>query len=247
MSHEEHIRIISDSVKIADGRIPIIAGAGSNSTEEAIFLTKSSEDVGANAVLHVTGYYNNPTQKQVIEHFKQIDRSTSLPIIVYNIPSRTGQELTVETIIELAKLDHVSGVKDSTSNVSRVSIERLEIKKDFSFLTGDDATSLGYLAHGGDGCISTSANIAPRLCSRMIAAVKANDLATAREIHNTLMPLHVALFIEPNPTGLKYAMSTLGLCKNELRLPLTPIDKSTRMKIDRALSLAGIGSPVGFA
>lgn len=240
LGQQEHVQVIADAVKMARGRIPIIAGAGSNSTHEAIALSKASEEAGADALLHVTGYYNKPTERQVIEHFRAIDRVTRLPIIAYNIPGRTGQELSVETIAELAQLDRVVAVKDSTGNVARVTLERLRIKKDFSFLSGDDATSLGYLVQGGHGCISVTANIAPNACARMFAAAQQGEWGTARKLQDQLMPLHMALFIDPSPAGIKYAMTKLGLCKNELRLPLSPASELARAAIDEALAIAGL-------
>jgi len=240
LSYEEHVQVIADAVRVAAGRIPIIAGAGSNSTQEALTLTRASEEAGADGVLHVTGYYNKPTQQQVVQHFAAIDRATRLPILVYNIPGRTGQELTVDTIVELAQLEHVVGVKDSTGNVARVTLERARIQKPFAFLSGDDSTSLGYIAHGGDGCISVTANVAPALCAQMIAAARTNDLAAARELQDRLMALHMSLFLEPSPAGIKYAMSRLGLCANELRAPLSTASASACAAIDVAMATAGL-------
>lgn len=235
LNHEEHIHVIREAVKLVQGRIPVIAGAGSNSTEEAVFLSRGSEEAGADALLHVTGYYNKPTQSQIIEHFRVLDRAVKLPIIVYNIPSRTGQELSVDTISALAQLDHIVGVKDSTGNVARVTMERLRVRKPFSFLSGDDATCLGYIAHGGHGCISVTANVAPKVCASMFDAMQRGDIARAQSIHDSLMPLHTALFIDPSPAGVKYAMSKLGLCANELRMPLSPATETARVAIDKAL------------
>lgn len=236
----EYAQILTDAVKFAAGKIPIIAGTGANSTSKALTLQLLAENAGANATLHVTGYYNKPSQKQIIEHFRILERSTCLPIIVYNIPGRTGLELSVETVATLAELDRVIGIKDSTGDVSRVSLERLKISRSFSFLSGDDATSLGYLAQGGNGCISVTANVAPALCSQMIAAARQGDFTAARHFHDLLMPLHKALFLEPNPAGIKYAMSKLGLCSNELRRPLTHATEALQLKIDRAMASAGL-------
>jgi 4-hydroxy-tetrahydrodipicolinate synthase len=240
LSHEEHILVIREAVKLVRGRIPVIAGAGSNSTEEAVSLSRAAEQAGADALLHVTGYYNRPTQSQVIEHFRTLDRAVQLPIIVYNIPSRTGQELSVDTIAVLAGLEHVAGVKDSTGNVARVTMERLRINRPFSFLSGDDATSLGYVAQGGHGCISVTANVVPKVCAEMFNALRRGDLARARSLHDNLMPLHVSLFLEPSPAGVKYAMSKLGLCANELRMPLSPATGTARAAIDQALEALGL-------
>lgn len=240
LSHEERIILVKEAVLAAAGRIPVIAGAGSNSTKEALELSQACEVAGADGLLHVTGYYNKPTQRQVIEHFRTLDRGTKLPILVYNIPARTGQELSIETIAELAQLEHVVGVKDSTGNVARLTLERLTIKKPFSFLSGDDGTSLGYMAHGGHGCVSVTANVAPALCAQMISAARQGDFVTASALQDRLMALHVALFLEPSPAGVKYAMSKLGLCANELRGPLTPATESTHKAIDEAMKTAGV-------
>jgi 4-hydroxy-tetrahydrodipicolinate synthase len=240
LTREERVAVIREAVRLAKGRIPIIAGAGSNSTAEALALTMDAENAGADALLHVTGYYNNPTQQQVIEHFRRLDQKTRLPILVYNIPSRTGQELTVDTIIELSTLEHVSGVKDSTGDVGRVTLERLRISKPFAFLSGDDGTALGYIAHGGAGCISVTANVAPSLCAKLCAAAQAGRMAEARALNDQLMPLHKALFLEPSPGGVKYAMSKLGLCRNELRPPLGEISAQAKAGIDAAMASAGL-------
>ncbi|HBP29345.1 MAG TPA: 4-hydroxy-tetrahydrodipicolinate synthase [Advenella kashmirensis] len=237
---QEFSKVLADAVRFSKGRLPIIAGTGSNSTNAALTLQRIAETTGAEATLHVTGYFNKPTQLQVIEHFRILDRSTRLPIIVYNVPGRTGQELSIETIAELANLENVIGIKDSTGNVARVSLERLMITRPFSFLSGDDATCLGYMAHGGNGCISVTANIAPALCSRMINAAEQGDFKEARSLQDLLMPLHSALFLEPNPAGIKYAMSKLGLCANELRTPLTCVTEKVRLRIDLAMKNAGL-------
>lgn len=240
LTHEEHIAVVREAVHLAKGRIPIIAGAGSNSTQEALALTVAAEKSGADALLHVTGYYNKPTQRQVIEHFRRLDQATRLPILVYNIPSRTGQELTVDTIAELSMLEHVAGVKDSTGDVGRVTLERRRIAKPFAFLSGDDGTALGYIAHGGAGCISVTANVAPALCAELCAAAQAGRMAEARALQDRLMPLHMALFLEPSPGGVKYAMSKLGLCRNELRPPLSEISAQAKDAIDAAMIIAGL-------
>jgi 4-hydroxy-tetrahydrodipicolinate synthase len=236
----EYAQILTDAVKFAAGKIPIIAGTGANCTSKALTLQLLAENAGVDATLHVTGYYNKPSPKQIIEHFRLLERSTCLPIIVYNIPGRTGLELSVETVATLAELDRVIGIKDATGDVSRVSLERVKISRSFSFLSGDDATSLGYLAQGGNGCISVTANVAPALCSQMIAAARQGDFAAARHFHDLLMPLHEALFLEPNPAGIKYAMSKLGLCTNELRRPLTHVAEAVQLEIDKAMVNAGL-------
>ena len=234
----EYARILADAVKFSNGKIPIIAGTGSCSTSKALRLQRLAENAGVDATLHVTGYYNKPTQQQIIEHFRVLERSARLPILVYHVPGRTGAELSIETIAALAGLEQVIGIKDATGNVSRVSLERLAISRPFSFLSGDDASSLGYMAQGGCGCISVTANIAPALCSQMMAASLQGDFKTARQLHDRLMPLHDALFLEPNPVGIKYAMSRLGLCRNELRAPLTSASAGAQLRIESAMQHA---------
>lgn len=235
---EEYAHILDDAVKFSAGQIPIIAGTSSNSTSEALALQRIAENARVDATLHATGYYNKPTQPQIIEHYRALDRATHLPIIIYNIPSRTGQELDIATVATLSNLRHVAGIKDSTGNMARVSLERLAIPKPFSFLSGDDASSLGYIAHGGNGCISVTANIAPALCADMISAARKGDIQKARLLHDRLMPLHTAIFLEPNPAGVKYAMAKLGLCANELRAPLMRVTEDVRLRIDVAMKAA---------
>lgn len=237
---DELVSLIRTAVAATRGRIPVVAGAGSNSTAHALALTRAAEAAGADALLHVTGYYNKPSQRQVVEHFRAIDAATQLPILVYNIPSRTGQELSVDTMAALAELRHVAGVKDATGNVARVTHERRRIPRPFAFLSGDDSSCLGYIAHGGHGCISVTANVAPAACARMIALATAGDLAAARALNDRLTPLHAALFLEPSPAGIKYAMARRGLCSEELRGPLLPVEPATRRAIDAALELAGL-------
>jgi 4-hydroxy-tetrahydrodipicolinate synthase len=243
LTHEERSQIIGDAVKAARGRIPIIAGAGSNSTQKALDLTRAAEDAGADGLLHVTGYYNKPNQSQVIEHFRALNNATRLPILVYNIPSRTGQELTVETMVALAEMDRIAGVKDSTSNLGRVILERQKISKPFAFLSGDDATSLAYVASGGHGCITITANVIPKMFSQMIAAALQGDFRQALVLQDRMMPLHTALFLEPSPAGTKYALATLDLCANELRMPLCPATAAARAAIDRALANVDVNAP----
>ena len=239
LDHDEQISIIRQAVEMANGQIPIIAGTGSNCTDEALYLSKAAQDAGADYILHATGYYNNPTQGQVISHFEAINDAVSIPIIVYNIPSRTGMELTVDSISKLAELSNICGVKDSTGSVDRVTLEKKVISKPFSFLSGDDSTALGYMAHGGHGCISVTANIAPKQCAKMFKAALDGDFESARRITDSLMPMHKALFLEPSPAGIKYAMSEKGLCPNELRRPLTPVSADAQKVIDHALMHLG--------
>ncbi len=238
---QERFDLLSLAVRVARGRLPIIAGLSSNSTREAILLATSAREAGADAILHATGFYNKPTQSQLIGHFKELDAVSELPILLYNIPSRTGIELSVDTVATLAGLPRVQGIKDSTGNVSRVTEERLRITKPFSFLSGDDATALGYLAHGGMGSISVTANLVPRRYAEFIRAAREGDFLRARELNDRMMALHRALFLEPNPAGIKYALSRQGLCRNELRLPMTPVPDAVQEQIDRAMQalLAG--------
>jgi 4-hydroxy-tetrahydrodipicolinate synthase len=224
----------------AGGRIPVIAGAGSNGTAHALTLSCVAEAAGADALLHATGYYNKPSPRQLVEHFRAIDGATRLPVLVYDIPARTGIEIGLETMAALAQLERVAGIKDATGQVARVSHQRRRIAKPWSYLSGDDATCLGYVAHGGHGCISVTANVAPALCARMFAHAAQGDFGAARELHDRLMPLHAALFLEPSPAGIKYAMARAGLCREELRGPLLPVEPATRAAIDAALAHAGL-------
>ena len=240
LSDDELALLVRTARDAARGRLAVIAGAGSNVTAHAIASSRVAEQAGADALLHVTGYYNKPSQRQVVEHFRAVAAATRLPILVYNIPSRTGQELSLDTMAALARLETVVGVKDSTNDVARVTRERARIAGPFSFLTGNDTNALGYRAHGGHGCISVTANVAPGLCARMHALADAGDMAGAGSIQDRLMPLHDALFIEPSPAGIKYAMARLDLCREDLRAPLLPVEASTRAAIDDALAIAGL-------
>ncbi len=240
LSHQEQYETIATAVKVARGRIPIIAGAGSNCTREALELTALAKQAGADGTLHATGYYNKPSQAQVIEHFRAIDAAAQLPIIAYNIPSRTGIEFSVDTMAKLAEMPNIVGVKDSTGDMGRLSLERTKIKKEFSYLTGDDSSALGYIAHGGVGCISVTANIVPRMYADFIAAAVKGDFVTARELQDKMIDLHLSLFVEPSPGGAKYALSRMGLCENNLRAPLTPITAAAQEKMDFALAKVGI-------
>ena len=240
LSHEEHGRVIEEVVKAAAGRIPVIAGAGSNATAEGIGLIRHAEAVGADAALVVTPYYNKPTQRGMIAHFTAMHDAANLPIIIYNIPGRSVVDMTPETMGELAKLPRIVGVKDATGKIERVSMQRATCGADFIQLSGEDATALGFNAHGGVGCISVTANVAPRLCAEFQAATLAGDYARALDYQDRLMPLHVAIFVEPGLVGAKYALSKLGLCSDEVRLPLTPLMDSTKAQIDAAMRHAGL-------
>ena len=240
LSHEEHGAVIEAVVKAAAGRIPVIAGAGSNNTTEGIDLIRHAEKVGADAALVVTPYYNKPTQRGLIAHYRALHDACTLPIIIYNIPGRSVVDMTPETMGELARLPRVVGVKDATGKIERVSQQRMSCGRDFIQLSGEDATALGFNAHGGVGCISVTANVAPRLCAEFQEATLAGEYLKALDYQDRLMPLHEAIFIEPGLAGAKYGLSRLGLCSDEVRLPLTTLLDSTKQKIDAAMRHAGL-------
>ncbi|MBN2906779.1 MAG: 4-hydroxy-tetrahydrodipicolinate synthase [Rhodobacteraceae bacterium] len=240
LTHAEHEMVIAEVVRAVDGRAPVIAGAGSNNTQEAIRLTQYAETVGADAALIVTPYYNKPTQAGMIAHFTALHDCCNLPIIIYNIPSRSVVDMMPDTMGALAQLPRIIGVKDATGDLSRVPKQRLTCGPDFLQLSGEDGTALGFNAHGGRGCISVTANVAPRLCAQFQKATLAGDYATALDIQDRLMPLHIALFLEPGVAGAKYAMSRLGKCSDEVRLPLVGLTDGTKAKIDAALHHAGL-------
>ncbi|MGR3511158.1 MAG: 4-hydroxy-tetrahydrodipicolinate synthase [Paracoccaceae bacterium] len=240
LSHDEHEMVVSEVVKAAAGRVPVIAGAGSNNTEEGIRFIRHAEDVGANAALVVTPYYNKPTQDGLYQHFKAMHDAANLPIIIYNIPGRSSVDMSVATMARLAELPRIIGVKDATADLSRVPQQRMACGKTFVQLSGEDATALGFNAHGGQGCISVTANVAPQLCAEMQAATLRGDFETALEITDRLMPLHVAIFMEPGLAGAKYGLSLLGRCSNEIRLPLTEVSDPTKTAIKDAMVHAGL-------
>ncbi len=240
LSHEEHETMVSEVVKAAAGRVPVIAGAGSNNTLEAIRFAQHAEKVGADGILVVTPYYNKPTQRGLIAHFTAVHDCCELPIIIYNIPGRSVVDMTPETMGELAKLPRIVGVKDATGDLARPSQQRASCGADFIQLSGEDATALGFNAHGGVGCISVTANVAPKLCAEFQAAMLAGDYAKALEYQDKLMPLHEAIFVEPGLVGAKYAMSRLGMCNEEVRLPLTGLTDATKAQIDAAMAHAGL-------
>ena len=240
LSHDEHKRVVETCVKVASGRVPVIAGAGSNNTAEAIDLAQFAEKAGANALLVVTPYYNKPNQEGLYRHFKAINDAVGLPIFIYNIPGRSVIDMSVETMARLNELRNIVGVKDATAKVERVSAQRQAMGPGFIQLSGEDGTALAFMAHGGHGCISVTANIAPRLCAEFQNACLAGDFAKALSIQDKLYPLHHALFIEPNPQGAKYALSLIGKMQNELRLPLVPVASSTETALRKALEHAGL-------
>lgn len=240
VSHAEHKHVVELCVAAAEGRVPVIAGAGSNSTAEAIDFMQHAESVGAEAGLVVTPYYNKPNQEGLYQHFKAVHDASSLPILIYNIPGRSIVDMTVETMARLAKLPRIVGVKDATCDLARPALTRAAIGNDFCQLSGEDVTVLPFMAQGGHGCISVTANVAPRLCAELQAAWKKGDMAQAQEINDRLMPLHSALFVEPNPQPVKYALSLLGHCENELRLPLVPVTRETQGRVRTAMIHAGL-------
>lgn len=240
LSHEEHERVIRLCVEQAKGRVPVIAGAGSNSTVDAVAFSRHAEKVGADAVLVVTPYYNKPTQEGLYHHFKAINDAIGIPIFIYNIPSRSVIDMSVETMSRLYELKNIAGVKDATANMARVSLQRQALGADFIQLSGEDATALGFNAHGGVGCISVTANVAPRLCSRFQSASLSGDYREALAIHDTLMPLHTSLFLETNPSPAKFALSLLGKMAEDVRLPLVPVSDTTRSVVRGAMVHAGL-------
>ncbi|MGH2342304.1 4-hydroxy-tetrahydrodipicolinate synthase [Segnochrobactraceae bacterium EtOH-i3] len=241
LSHAEHKRVVEMTVAVSAGRVPVIAGAGSNNTAEALDLARFAEKAGANAILVVTPYYNKPSQEGLYRHFMAIDAAVGIPIIIYNIPPRSVIDMSVETMARLFRDGrNIKGVKDATGNIARVSQQRLGVGEDFIQLSGEDATALGFNAQGGVGCISVTANVAPKLCSQFQAATLAGDYATALKLHDQLMPLHRAMFLEPNPAGAKYGLSLLGKAANELRLPLVPVSAGVAAEVKAAMEQAGI-------
>ena len=240
LSHEEHKLAVELCVQQADKRVPIIAETGSNNTEEAIDLTRHAESAGADAALVVTPYYNKPTQKGLYSHFEAISKSTRLPIIIYNIPGRSIVDMSTETMKSLFKIENIVGVKDATSNIPRVYESKTVIGENFNQLTGDDATTLAFMTYGGHGSISVTSNIAPKLCSQFMQLCLNKDFAEAAKINDKLMPLHHALFVESSPGPVKYAASKLGLCGEEIRLPLTLISDETKVLVDKALKHASL-------
>jgi 4-hydroxy-tetrahydrodipicolinate synthase len=240
LSHAEHKRVVEICIDEARGRVPVIAGAGSNNTAEAIDLSRHAEKSGADAVLIVTPYYNKPTQEGLFQHYKAINDAIGIPIFIYNIPGRSVIDMSVETMKRLADLDNIAGVKDATANLARVSLQRQHIGPDFIQLSGEDATALGFNAHGGVGCISVTSNIAPRLCSEFQEACLAGDYGKALNIQDRLMPLHTAIFVETNPSPTKYALSVLGRMSEEPRLPLVTTTEPTRDLVRKAMVHAGL-------
>jgi 4-hydroxy-tetrahydrodipicolinate synthase len=240
LSHDEHNKVVEWCIDQADGRVPVVAGAGSNSTKEAIELSQHAEKAGADAVLIVTPYYNKPTQEGLYQHYKAINDAIGIPIIIYNIPPRSVIDMSVDTMKRLYELKNIAGVKDATANMARVSQQRAECGPDFNQLSGEDITALGFNAHGGHGCISVTSNVAPRLCSEFQAACGRGDYAAALKIQDKLAPLHQNLFIETSPAPVKYGMSLIGKCWENVRLPMVPASEKARVAVREAMVHAGL-------
>jgi 4-hydroxy-tetrahydrodipicolinate synthase len=240
LSHDEHRRVVDICIDEARGRVPVIAGAGSNNTHEAIELARHAEKVGADAVLVVTPYYNKPTQEGLYRHFKAINEAIDIPIIIYNIPPRSVVDMSVETMKRVFDLKNVVGVKDATGNIGRISQQRHALGAAFIQLSGDDITALACMAAGAHGCISVVANVAPALCAELMEAVFKGDYRHALRIQDRLTPLHQAIFVEPGVSGAKYALSVLGRARNEMRLPIVPVSEGAEAQIRRALVHAGL-------
>ena len=240
LSKKECGRVIRLVVQTVAGRISVLAGAGSNNTQRAILNNDRAQRFGADATLHVAGYYNRPSQEGLFRHFEAISNASKIPIVVYNIPPRTNVDILPETMARIAALPNVAGVKDATKDLTRPIRERLLIKGEFSFLSGEDSTAVAYNAAGGNGCISVTANIAPRLCAQLQAACQDGDYKMAADIQNRLMPLHLALFSEPSPAGVKYAVSLLGHCDAFCRLPMIPLSENSKSAIRRAMNDLGL-------
>ena len=240
LSHEEDMRVTALCVEVAKGRVPVIAGTGSNSTEEAIKLTRHAKQAGADGALVVMPYYNKPTQEGLYQHYKAIQDAVEIPIVIYNIPPRCVVDMSVETMARLAALPNIVGVKDATCDLARPAKTRLAIGPDFVQLSGEDATVVPFLAQGGHGCISVTANVAPRLCAELHEAWQSGDIESVQTINDRLMPLHEALFAETSPAPVKYAASLLGKCQNIVRQPLVEVSEQTEARVRAAMAHAGL-------
>ena len=240
LSHDEHKQVVEWCIDQARGRVPVIAGSGSNSTVEAIELSRHAEEAGADAVLIVTPYYNKPTQEGLYQHYKAINDAIAIPIIIYNIPGRSIVDMSVETMARLFELKNIAGVKDATANMTRVSQQRAAMGPDFNQLSGEDITALGFMAHGGHGCISVTSNVAPRLCAEFQAACLKGDFAAAIKLQDKLAPLHINLFVETSPAPIKYAMSLIGKCANTVRLPMVPAGEKAQTAVRQAMVHASL-------
>ena len=240
LTHDEHLQVVEWCIDQSKGRVPVIAGAGSNSTSEAIELAQHAEEAGADAVLVVTPYYNKPTQEGLYQHFKAVNDAIGIPIIIYNIPARSVIDMSVDTMKRLFELRNIAGVKDATANVVRVSQQRAAMGPEFNQLSGEDATALGFMAHGGHGCISVTSNVAPRLCAEFQGACLRGDYSAALQLQDKLMPLHMNLFVETNPSPAKYALSVLGKCAETVRLPMVLLAENSKAVVREAMVNAGL-------
>ena len=240
LSHDEHKKVVEWCVDQAKGRVPVVAGAGSNATAEAVDFSRHAEKAGADAVLIVTPYYNKPTQEGLYQHYKAINDAIGIPIIIYNIPGRSIVDMSVDTMKRLSELKNIAGVKDATANMTRVSQQRAAMGEDFNQMSGEDITALGFMAHGGHGCISVTSNVAPRLCSEFQNACLKGDYATALKLQDKLTPLHINLFVETSPAPIKYALSLLGKCANTVRLPMVPATEKAQAAVREAMVHAGL-------
>ncbi|MEZ5785305.1 MAG: 4-hydroxy-tetrahydrodipicolinate synthase [Xanthobacteraceae bacterium] len=240
LSHDEHKQVVAWCVEQARGRVPVIAGAGSNATAEAIDFSRHAEKAGADAVLIVTPYYNKPTQEGLYQHYKAINDAIGIPIIIYNIPARSVIDMSVDTMTRLFELKNIAGVKDATANVVRVSQQRAAMGTDFNQLSGEDASALGFMAHGGHGCISVTSNVAPRLCAEFQSACLKGDYPAALRLQDKLLPLHSNLFCETNPSPAKFALSLLGKCPEAVRLPLVTLSDRSKQLVRDAMVHAGL-------
>jgi 4-hydroxy-tetrahydrodipicolinate synthase len=240
LSFAEHCQVVSACIKEAKGRVPVIAGAGSNNTREAIELAQHAEKAGADGLLVVTPYYNKPSQEGMYQHFKTINEAVGIPILIYNIPGRSVVDMSIDTMKRLFELKNIVGVKDATGNLARTALQRHAMGPDFIQLSGEDMTALALNAHGGQGCISVTSNVAPKQCADMQTACLAGDYAAALVVQDLLTPLHAALFVDPNPAGPKYALSLLGKMEQELRLPMVPASETAQSAIKKAMLYAGL-------
>jgi 4-hydroxy-tetrahydrodipicolinate synthase len=240
LSHKEHREVIAACISEAKGRVPVIAGAGSNNTEEATELSRFAERAGADGLLIVTPYYNKPSQEGLFRHFAAVNDAVGIPIIIYNIPPRSVVDMSIDTMKRLYELKNIAGVKDATGNLARTALQRHALGPDFIQLSGEDMTALGVMAHGGHGCISVTANVAPKLCSEMQEACLGGDFTAALKLQDRLTPLHAALFAEPNPAGAKCALALLGKIDEEIRLPMLPVSDAARAAMKAAMAYAGL-------
>ena len=240
LSHDEHQRVVEICVEEARGRVPVIAGTGSNATWEAIALTRHAKEAGADAVLQVAPYYNKPSQEGIYRHFAAVADAVDIPILLYNIPGRSVVEISVETMVRLSKVANIIGVKDATANLLRASRERISCGPNWRMISGEDGTALGYAAHGGHGCISVTANVAPKLCAEFQEACMQGAFETALKLQDRLMPLHDAMFCEPSPAPAKFGASLLGLCMDQTRLPMTEATENARTQVRAAMKNAGL-------